>query len=157
MTRKAARGFTLIEILVVITIIGLLLALLLPAIVKALCAGRAGTTKAMLYEIAKSAAAYEQDNNLYPPSDASYQSKPLVTALECRGSKKEPYFSFDKDRLDEQGNIINPMKATEFIKYRRNKGDPAAENDATAHNKWGIDLWASGCNKIKDEINNWSD
>ncbi|MGE3817875.1 MAG: DUF1559 domain-containing protein [Isosphaeraceae bacterium] len=61
-------GFTLIEVLVVVTVIGVLAGLLLPAVQSAREAARRGRCAANLRQIGIGLAAYEATHGMFPPS-----------------------------------------------------------------------------------------
>lgn len=73
LTMKPRRhGFTLIEVLVVMAILGLLTAVLLPVIWKARDAGRSAACASNLKQIGLALSLYTQDNNTrYPPAISS--------------------------------------------------------------------------------------
>ena len=66
MTAHAKRGFTVVELLVVIAIIGVLMAMLIPAVNAAREAARRGTCISHQSQIAKAVATYESSKNLMP-------------------------------------------------------------------------------------------
>ena len=66
MSTANRRGFTLVELLVVISIIGTLMSLLLPAVNQALEAARTAQCKNNLNQIAKATAVYEGSFGAYP-------------------------------------------------------------------------------------------
>lgn len=66
MSTRRTRGFTLVELLVVITIIGMLMALLLPAVNNAMEAGRQVRCKNRLAQLAKATNAFESRFQRYP-------------------------------------------------------------------------------------------
>ncbi len=70
MTTKSRSGFTLVEILVVITIIGLLVAIALPALATARENARKLNCQNNLRELGKAVHMYEQDKEKYPSSFA---------------------------------------------------------------------------------------
>ena len=65
---KVAGGFTLIELLVVMGIIGLLVALLMPAVNLAIVAVRSASTQNVIQGLASGLEAYKADWRMYPPS-----------------------------------------------------------------------------------------
>src|SRR5687768_16715508 len=60
------RGFTLVELLVVISIIGMLMALLLPAVQSARESGRSNTCRNNLRNLSLSVIQYETNRSAYP-------------------------------------------------------------------------------------------
>ena len=66
-------GFTLIEILVVITIIGVLAGLLLPAVMKAVSTAQEGAYKLEIDTLADAVEKYKNKYGDYPPDGSSWQ------------------------------------------------------------------------------------
>jgi len=160
MTRKPARGFTLVELLVVIVIIALLAALLLPALTKALCSGRQGAAEHLIDNLTQATKMYETDQNAFPPSPPTYQSNTLVIYLKTQGAKKLSYFEFQPDMLDAGGNIRSTIRSTDILNYRNCAvNNPTNIGDPTQHNKQSVDIWTTDCSGStvtpNDRVNNW--
>ena len=170
-----SRGFTLIELLVVIVIICLIAALLLPAILKALCSARAGTASHLISQLDQAAEAYQLDYAVYPTGDGS-GTKDLVYALQQAGPKKQSYFQFPQDLLTTDGNVVNPVwsdgdPTIAKIYYRLNAqqgggkpgggggggGGGAGGTAPPIQRKSKFDMWCAGCDYTQsDPKTSWS-
>jgi prepilin-type N-terminal cleavage/methylation domain-containing protein len=82
---KIAPGFTLIELMVVIVILGILSAVIAPRIPSFLRKGREGKTKGNLATLRSTVNIYYADN------DGSYPKHPLSTSFVPKYIKKIPY------------------------------------------------------------------
>src|SRR4051794_32646832 len=86
----ARRGFTLVELLVVIAILGMLMAMLLPAIGSVRERGRRLVCATHIDQVGKALATYHSQNNCFPPgvgacSGPGVSSKPYDLAPSCQG------------------------------------------------------------------------
>ena len=81
------RAFTLVELLVVITIIGILIALLLPAVQAAREAARQAQCKNNLKQIALGCSNHEQESN-FPPAVGDTCGSATPTAGQTRGRRR---------------------------------------------------------------------
>jgi prepilin-type N-terminal cleavage/methylation domain-containing protein len=170
MVRTARKGFTLVELLIVIIIIGLLAALLLPAIVKALCLARQGTCEHLIDNLTQAAKGYEFDMNAYPTGTGT-GSDTLASALSVKGPKKLAYFEFLNEMIDTSSlGILNPVHGSSsdlvarILYYRNNVAGGAAAGGPTVHFTGSFDLWGAGCSYAAGagnsspnswECNNW--
>jgi len=73
---NSRRGFTLVELLVVMSIIGLLISILVPTIAKATLTVRTAMTRRTLGELTLGLQAYRNDHGQFPPSRAYNTSDP---------------------------------------------------------------------------------
>jgi|SRR5579862_7723828 len=131
MSRLKRSGFTLIELLVVVLIIGILMALLLPALSKARAASRRNAAKATMNTLVMALERYRDDFKYYPPEDkfgttgvspivADTGSKILAYYLCQRFADGEmhfgPYVDLSNARLQDGDKLISPLGG--FYRYK---------------------------------------
>lgn len=103
--RRLRRGFTLIELLVVIAIIGVLIALLLPAVQAAREAARRSQCVNNLKQIGLALANYESANGSFPPGAIGYGSG---TNQDCAHARNHTFFALILPYM-EQKNVYDAI------------------------------------------------
>jgi prepilin-type N-terminal cleavage/methylation domain-containing protein/prepilin-type processing-associated H-X9-DG protein len=129
-----SRGFTLIELLVVIAIIGVLIALLLPAVQSAREAARRAQCTNNLKQLALATANYESAIGSFPMGDSNGRNKSGGYIRQNFG----PFVALTQ--FIEQGNVYNTLNSSLMIYY--------AENSTT--NAIGIDTIFCPSDDTKD-------
>jgi general secretion pathway protein G len=106
--RRAARGFTLIEILVVIAIIAMLMAVVGPAVMNRLGGAKSKTAVIQIADLDKSLDLFKLDVGRYPTNMEGLQA--LVTAPATAGGWNGPYLqgSLPSDPWGNPYHYANP-------------------------------------------------
>ena len=139
-SKKSQDGFTIIEIMIVITIIGMLMAVLIPAYRSQQKRATQGATKVQMKQIASALEQYNEDMGDYPQTLKDLVKEP--SDEKAREQWRGPYFEtknneapkdpFNKPyRYAPTPNADHPY---ELISYGSSSGKGSAKKD------W-IDVW----------------
>lgn len=137
--RKARSGFTLIEIMIALTIIGVLGALLAPSMYKYLARSSETSTKANLRTIKLALDQFYSDMHSYPDKLRDLIKKPADTEERSAKKWKGPYLEVEKMPADGWDNPFQYKKPGE-------KGHPyelysyGSNGKGAPKNEW-ISVW----------------
>jgi prepilin-type N-terminal cleavage/methylation domain-containing protein/prepilin-type processing-associated H-X9-DG protein len=111
--RRSVAAFTLVELLVVIAIIGILIAVMLPAIFKALAAARLTQCRSSLHQIGLTTIQYRDTMKRYPHGDITgrhvYRMRPGLKSVNDPGAIPETLglqAEFEKGKFIDQYSAI---------------------------------------------------
>jgi prepilin-type N-terminal cleavage/methylation domain-containing protein len=145
------RGFTLVELLVVILIIGILASLVVPVLIHILNLSKQHATEMVMANVVQSITVYEQNTMKLPPGDGT-GSRDLVKVLREPGPKGLPTMEIRDDMLSPEGDLLNVLHADReaplhIIHYRNNLGrkpGPDGLGRPGVSSRRPYDLWAAG-------------
>ena len=150
MRTPAGRGFTLIEILVVITVIGLLMGLLLPAILRSKDVANLVRCANNLRQIAVAFAAYlEESMYLYPPASVTssrYGQKEWMDLI-------RPRMSIGK--LDDGMQLLDEYQGRNWSRYQQFDCPANTQSRSGAGRfDYGYNLNCEGrnCNTVRSDM-----
>jgi prepilin-type N-terminal cleavage/methylation domain-containing protein len=151
MRRPSPRGFTLVELLVVILIIGILASLVVPVLLHVLTVARHGAAETTASSVVQALKSYEMDHAVYPPGDGR-GSRSMVSCLLEPGPKGLPLIERGEEMLTAEGDLVNPAHPGAgaplgIFHYRNNRGRGQGPVDAgrpgvSPRNEY--DLWCAG-------------
>lgn len=85
-TKKGQNGFTLVEIMIVLVILGLLIAVALPKVSQVLSTGKINATRTSLSSLAKAIKSFNADTSVWP-GNISDLIVPIAAAKPCYNTK----------------------------------------------------------------------
>ena len=144
------KGFTLYELLLVIVIIGILSAILFPAMARARIKASEAKARSDIGQLAAAIRMYADDWGVYPPEDPSipsYDCGWLIRALEHKQDASGcgeyiKYPASKKDGTSSDSNLLDPW------------GEPYQyKTTPTLAGKVPYNLWSMGKNKEDDTHN----
>ncbi|MFZ4681645.1 MAG: type II secretion system protein [Terrimicrobiaceae bacterium] len=138
MSKKKRFAFTLIELLIVIAIIGILMALLFPAVNGALEAARRAKAKNDVVQLAIAVKAYQTEYGKLPTQTVSYDDGPEASQGWFQGNNDE----IIRVLTGENYNNLNPRKIV-FFEAKPAKGTAGAPKDGVAADGKFYDPWGT--------------
>jgi general secretion pathway protein G len=135
------RGFTLIEIMVVVVIIGLLAAFIVPQITGKVEQARVAKAKTDIQALDTALSMYKLDNFRYPPADVGLAALMVQPGGDAAKNWKGPYLKkLSKDPWNNDYQYVVPGKHGEFDLYSRGAdGQDDGEGEGADIGNWNIE------------------
>jgi general secretion pathway protein G len=129
--RKSEQGFTLLELMIVMVIIGILAAIAVPAYVNAVRSAREATLKADLYTMRRAIDSYTVDKQKAPQS-----LEDLVQAGYLKSMPVDPFTHRSDTWVPAQSDVLSSVDQTEPGIDDVHSGAQLVGSDGTAYNTW---------------------
>ena len=144
MSKKQRRAFTLIELLIVIAIIGILMALLFPAVTGAIEAARKAKAKNDVVQLAIAVKAYETEYGKLPTTIVSADDGAEASDGWFQGPKSGSHYNSEIVRVltGENYNGLNP-RGIVFFEGRPAKGGQTPKDGINSTDKMFYDPWGT--------------
>lgn len=115
-SRRFQKGFTLLEIIAVVTILGILIGVVGPQIMKMMRQGQRKSTVVVMNGIQQSLNAYQLDCGSYPTTEQTLEAliTPPTIGTPCKNYDKEGYYAKKQVPRDPWGSpfvYLSPGKA----------------------------------------------
>ena len=157
--RPKRHGFTMVELLMVIAVIGILAAILLPNLLGATDKAKIVTTKTLIKQMAP---AMDEYRKLHPRSEYPKDNQSTGDTIELvKQLLERDLYNFQDDNLSltEPWELVDAWE-TPFHYYVWLGKSETEKQAEIAHNKNGYDLESAGPDKdfatLEDNIPNWS-
>jgi general secretion pathway protein G len=144
--RRAARGFTLIEIMAVVVIMGLLMGLVGTAVVSQIAKARVNTTRAQIEHLDAALNFYQMDNGRYPTTEQGLHALIAQPTIAPEPNNYNPSGYLKKKQLPKDG-----------------WGNPFHYEMPGTRNVDGFDLWSLGADgqpggtDADADLGNWAE
>jgi general secretion pathway protein G len=129
--RRFQRGFTLIEMIIVVTIISILVSIAIPVYQQHLLHAKEAVLKEDLYSMRNAIDQYVQDKGKAPQD-----LNDLVTAGYLRLLPKDPFTNSNSTWQPVQEDVLTSVDQTEPGISDVHSGSSATSSEGTAYNTW---------------------
>jgi len=126
---SSERGFTLLELMIVMAIMGVLITIAQPSLKQSLVRAREAVLREDLYQIRDALDQYYADNGKYPAQLADLINQSEKTKSYLRGIPKDPFTGADDW-------ITIALESEEGGVFDVHSASPLVATDGTAYNTW---------------------